>query len=106
MNRIFLLATLGLITVLGSGCSGAGDPNPPMLAAGDPTMMASPTAPETCGNHEEGCPCDLPGEQTDCGRVKRVAGDYVWCSTGTQTCDQYGSWGKCTGDQVAASPTE
>ena len=106
MNRIFLLATLGLFTVLGSGCSGAGDPNPPMLAAGDPTMMAGPSAPGTCGNHEEGCPCDMPGELTDCGRVKRVAGDYVWCSTGTQTCDQYGSWGKCAGDQIASSPSE
>jgi len=104
MNRIFLLATLGLFTVLGAGCSAGGDPNPPMLAAGETEMMAAPAAPEACSNHEEGCPCDVPGETTECGRIKRVAGDYVWCSTGTQTCDQYGSWGKCTGDEIAAAP--
>jgi len=102
--RILLLATLGLCTVLGTGCSGNGDPAPPMLASGDTTTMATPTSPEVCANHEEGCPCDQPGETTDCGRIKRVAGDYVWCSTGTQTCDQYGSWGQCTGDQLAETP--
>ena len=75
-----------------------------MLAAGEPTTMAAPTTTDACANHEEGCPCDEPGATTDCGRIKRVSGDYVWCSTGTQTCDQYGSWGKCTGDQVAATP--
>jgi hypothetical protein len=105
MIRYFLLASFALYTVLGTGCSSAGDPNPPMLAAGDSPAMATPSAPETCANHEEGCPCDEPGATTDCGRVKRIAGDYVWCSTGTQTCDQYGSWGKCTGDAVAADQT-
>jgi hypothetical protein len=106
MIRNLMIAGFCLFSALGTGCSAAGDPNPPMLAAGDPMMMATPGAPEACANHEEGCPCDIPGETTDCGRIKRVAGDYVWCSTGTQTCDQYGSWGKCTGDQVAATPAQ
>ena len=103
MNRIFFFAALAICTVLGTACSSAGDTNPPLLATPEAsTPMAIPTNSEVCANHEEGCPCDQPGETTDCGRVKRVAGDYVWCSTGTQTCDQYGSWGKCTGDQLAA----
>ena len=106
MIRLFIIASLGLFTVFASGCSGSGDNNPPMMGAGDVTTMPTPSAPAACSNHEEGCPCDMPGEQTDCGRVKRVAGDYVWCSTGTQTCDQYGSWGKCTGEAVSADPTE
>ena len=104
MNRFFAFAALAVCAVLGSACSSAGDTNPPMLGSnGGEKPMATPTAPEVCANHEEGCPCDQPGETTDCGRIKRVAGDYVWCSTGVQTCDEYGSWGACTGDQVAAS---
>ena len=104
MNRIFYFAALAICTVLGTGCSSAGDNNPPMLAADGSSMpMATPTAPDVCANHEQGCPCDEPGETTDCGRIKRVAGDYVWCSTGMQTCDQYGSWGACIGDQVAGN---
>ena len=103
MNRIFWFAALVIGTVLGTGCSSAGDANPPMLTSDGTKPMATPTAPEVCANHEQGCPCDEPGEVTDCGRIKRVAGDYVWCSTGVQTCDQYGAWGACVGDQVAAS---
>jgi len=101
MNRFFYVAALAICTVLGTGCSSADDTNPPMLADTGAKPMATPTSPEVCANHEEGCPCDQPGETTDCGRIKRVAGDYVWCSTGVQTCDQYGSWGACIGDQVA-----
>jgi len=104
MNRYLLIAILGLCAALGTGCSAGSDTNPPMLAGDDPTTMPTPTNTAVCANHEEGCPCDMPGEVTDCGRIKRVAGDYVWCSTGTQTCDQYGSWGKCTGDQSADEP--
>jgi hypothetical protein len=104
MIRVFLLATLGLYTALATGCSAADDKSPPMLAAGDTTTMAAPTSVDVCANHEEGCPCDKPDETIDCGRVKRVAGDYVWCSTGTQTCSYEGTWGKCTGDATAATP--
>jgi len=103
MNRIFYFAALAICTVLGTGCSSSDDNNPPMLASAGSMPMVAPTTPDVCANHEQGCPCDQPGETTDCGRIKRIAGDYVWCSTGTQTCDQYGSWGACTGDQVAAS---
>ena len=101
MNRFFYVAALAIFTVLGTGCSATDDTNPPMLADSGPKPMATPTAPDVCANHEQGCPCDVPGETTDCGRIKRVADDYVWCSTGKQTCDQYGSWGACIGDQVA-----
>jgi hypothetical protein len=103
MNRFLSFAVLALYVVSGTGCSSAGDPNPPMLAAADEKPMAAPTAAEACANHEQGCPCDEPGETAECGRIKRIAGDYVWCSTGRQTCDQYGSWGACIGDQVAAA---
>jgi hypothetical protein len=105
MIRCFSFASLVVYMVLGTGCSSAGDQNPPMLAAGDSPAMAAPTSPEVCADHAEGCPCDDPGATIDCGRVKRVAGDYVWCSTGKQTCDQYGSWGTCIGDAVAAPAT-
>ncbi|HYQ30194.1 MAG TPA: hypothetical protein VER04_23350 [Polyangiaceae bacterium] len=101
--RFFSFAALALCTLLASGCSSAGDNNPPMLASNGSQPMAAPSAPEVCANHEQGCPCDQPGETTDCGRIKRVAGDYVWCSTGMQTCDDDGNWGACIGDQVAGS---
>lgn len=101
MNRFFYIAALTICTALGTGCSAADDTNPPMLAADGTKPMATPTAPEVCGNHEQGCPCDTLGETTDCGRIKRVAGDYVWCSTGMQTCGTDGAWGACIGDQVA-----
>ena len=103
MNRFFYFAGLSIGMLLCTGCSSAGDNNPPMLASGASEPMATPSAPEVCANHEQGCPCDQPGETTDCGRIKRVAGDYVWCSTGIQTCDQYGSWGACIGDRVATT---
>ena len=102
-SRVFCLAALAICTVFGTGCSSAGDDAPPMLAAEGEKPMPTPSAPDVCGNHEPGCPCDQPGETTDCGRIKRVAGDYVWCSTGTQTCDQNGFWGACVGDQVAGA---
>ena len=102
-SRVFYLVALAVCAVLGTGCSSAGDDLPPMLASdGGERPLAAPNAPDPCANHEQGCPCDQPGETTDCGRIKRVAGDYVWCSTGQQTCDEYGSWGACIGDQVAA----
>lgn len=104
MIRILLVATLGICAVLGTGCSSAGDSAPPLLAAYDSNLMAAPMKPEPCANHEEGCPCDDPAETTDCGRIQRVAGDYVWCSTGRQTCTMDGVWSKCTGDQLAAAP--
>ena len=104
MIRYFLFASLAVYMALGTGCSSA-DQNPPMLAAGDSAAMPTPTAPEVCADHAQGCPCDEPGATVECGRVKRIAGDYVWCSTGKQTCDEYGSWGACSGDAIAADPT-
>lgn len=102
MIRLFLLATFGL-SVLSAGCSSAVDTSAP-VASFDPTLMAAPTTPEVCANHEAGCPCDEPGQAVECGRVKRVAGDYVWCATGKQTCTIDGEWSKCSGDQVASAP--
>jgi len=103
MNRFLSFAALAICTLLGTGCSSAGDANPPMLPGEGPKPMATPTAAEACADHEQGCPCDQPGETAECGRVKRIAGDYVWCSTGIQTCDEFGSWGACIGDETAAS---
>jgi hypothetical protein len=98
MIRLFLVAGLGLYTVFATGCSGAGDPPPPMDVEATNAPKTAPSSVEVCQNHEEGCPCDVPGETTDCGRIKRVEGDYVWCSTGHQVCTDDGEWGKCKGD--------
>jgi hypothetical protein len=104
MIRVFLLAALGMYTVFATGCSGAGDPPPGIAVEADSETKSAPAATELCQNHEDGCPCDNPGETTDCGRIKRVEGDYVWCSTGTQVCSEDGAWGKCSGDVIDTSP--
>ncbi len=104
MIRVFLLATVSVLTVLITGCSASDDPSAPMMGNSDVAAMATP-APAVCANHEQGCPCDAPGDLIDCGRVKRQAGDYVWCSTGMQTCSPDGVWGKCTGDAAATGTT-
>ena len=103
MIRLFLIATLGLCTAFSAGCSGAGDPPPPMAVEASADTKQAPSSVEVCQNHEEGCPCDEPGQVTDCGRIKRVDGDYVWCATGHQTCTDDGEWGKCKGDQIDTS---
>jgi hypothetical protein len=103
MIRLFAIVTLGLCTVFGTGCGGAGDPPPPMPSVDTADTKPMPSAIEVCQNHEEGCPCDEPGTTTDCGQIKRVEGNYVWCSTGTQTCTEDGEWGKCTGATIDMS---
>jgi len=103
MIRVFLLTALGMYTVFATGCSGAGDPPPPMAVDPPAETKPTPSSAEVCQNHEEGCPCDNPGETTDCGRIKRVEGDYVWCATGNQVCSEDGVWGKCSGDQIDTS---
>jgi hypothetical protein len=101
MIRVFLVAAFGLFTALGTGCGGSGDPSAPMMGDSSTTAIAAPDVNDVCANHEAGCPCDKPGDSIDCGRVKRYAGDYVWCSTGMQTCEDDGTWGKCIGDETA-----
>src|SRR5450432_3236655 len=98
MIRLFLVGTLGLCMLFGVGCSGAGDPPPPMAVTDTSETKPMPSSAEVCQNHEEGCPCDQPGETTDCGRIKRVEGNYVWCATGHQVCTDDGEGGKCKGD--------
>ena len=102
MSRLFWIAAFGLgMTALGTGCSAPEDPSAPMVSnESAPSIM--PSAPIVCADHGAGCPCDQPGEVVECGRVKRVVDNYVWCSTGMQTCGDDGTWGKCLGDQVAA----
>jgi hypothetical protein len=108
MIRLFLVATLGLCTAFLAGCSSAGEPPPPMDVEAVSATKAAPSPAEVCQNHEEGCPCDNPGEVTDCGRIKRVEGNYVWCATGHQTCSEDGDWGQCKGDVDigAAAPAQ
>jgi len=102
MIRIFLVAALALTSSVLAGCSGGSDLPPPMEVADTSASKPAPTSnADVCEDHDEGCPCYEPGASIDCGRVKRVAGDYVWCATGHQTCSADGKWGKCTGDQVA-----
>ena len=98
MIRLFIVGSLSLYAVFLAGCSAAGDPPPPMAALDGQETKPVPSSAEVCQNHEEGCPCDEPGEVTDCGRIKRVQGNYVWCATGHQTCSEDGEWGKCKGD--------
>ncbi|HEX3773295.1 MAG TPA: hypothetical protein VHV51_02465 [Polyangiaceae bacterium] len=104
MIRIFVLAALGLCTASLAGCSGADAPPPPVSVEASAETKASPTpTDETCQDHEAGCPCDEPGQVVDCGRIKRIEGNYVWCATGHQTCTMDGEWGQCTGDQIDTS---
>jgi hypothetical protein len=98
MIRLFVLASLGLCTVFLTGCSGGEDRAAPLDVEATAETKAAPSPAEVCQNHEEGCPCDNPGDVTDCGRIKRVEGNYVWCSTGHQTCGDDGQWGQCKGD--------
>lgn len=103
MIRIFSVLALGLISVLSSGCSAGDQSAPDMLGLGGSPDTTQQTAPQACADHAEGCPCDEPGQKIECGRVKRISGDYVWCSTGKQVCDEFGAWGKCQGDAAAAA---
>lgn len=105
MIRVFVVACLSLCTVFAAGCSGAGDPPPPLAVEASAESKLAPGSVAVCENHEQGCPCDEPGQQTDCGRIKRIAGNYVWCATGHQVCTDDGEWGACTGDQVDSSAT-
>ena len=106
MIRLFLIASLALNIVFATGCSGAGDPPPPMPVESVNASKEAPSSAEVCQNHEEGCPCDLPGETTDCGRIQRVQGNYVWCATGHQVCTDDGEWGKCKGDVDATGASD
>lgn len=99
-----LLAFGFIVALFGAGCSAPDDHAPPILAPTDVQVLTVPRVATACENHEQGCPCDDPGEVIDCGRVNRVVGDYVWCSTGMQTCDAFGTWGQCQGDALAAPP--
>ncbi len=103
--RVFPPAALIVLALLASGCSASDDPSASTMGASDLAAIAAPAAPEVCANHEQGCPCDEPGGLIDCGRVTRRAGDYIWCSSGMQTCSAKHSWGKCTGDSAAATTT-
>ena len=103
MNRFFSAGTWALLSLFAAGCSGAGDPPPPMSVEASPETRPTPSSAGVCQNHEEGCPCDEPDQVVECGRFKRVEGNYVWCATGHQTCSWDGVWGKCTGDVDATS---
>lgn len=101
MIRVFLVASLGLYAVFAAGCSGPGDPPPPLAVEASAESKPAPGSVPVCDDHEPGCPCDEPGQSADCGRVKRIAGNYVWCAMGHQTCTEDGEWGACLGDQTA-----
>ena len=101
MIRIFVVAALGFFSVFAAGCSGAGDPPPPLAVQASADTRPALSAVEACQDHEQGCPCDEPGQVVECGRIKRVSGNYVWCATGHQTCTDDGDWGKCQGDEIA-----
>lgn len=50
---------------------------------------------DPCARPNDGCPCNPPGQQVDCGYVQQQYGDYVTCAKGQRTCDSDGKWGAC-----------
>ena len=87
-------AAIGALALLALGaCSqhnGVVDPNG--NGNGKVSCASNPTA--------EGCSCDSPGQQVECGEVIRRSGDFVTCSMGHRTCTG-GQWGVCEGDKIA-----
>lgn len=53
-----------------------------------------------CETPNEGCDCETPGLEVDCGQVKNIAGDYVSCSMGKRVCGEDGRWGACAGSHI------
>jgi hypothetical protein len=64
----------------------------------------SPSVPDRCLTPNEGCECEVEGDQADCGRVTETFDDYVTCQMGTRTCSD-GLWGGCVGDRVTVKST-
>jgi hypothetical protein len=58
-----------------------------------------PGVPDRCLTPNEGCECEVEGDQVDCGRLAETFDDYVTCQMGTRTCTD-GLWGACTGDRI------
>ena len=52
-----------------------------------------------CGTPNEGCACDTPGAEVECGVVEIKSGDYVSCSMGHRKCVG-AAWGACTGTNI------
>lgn len=71
------------------------------IAPGDAGTTLPPPSTNPCDTPTEGCACNDPGQEVDCGQVKRISGDYVACSNGRRTCSEEGKWGECIGDAVS-----
>lgn len=95
-SPVLLLSALSLIA-----CSGGEEELPPALSF---TSTGQAPAGDPCDPPQEGCGCDEPGAERDCGTVVRHSADYITCSYGKMTCGTDGSWGVCEGDEISILP--
>jgi hypothetical protein len=87
---------------LAVGCGDRERKLPPVSLAGG---AGGPGSPDHCLTPNEGCECEVEGDQVDCGRVTEVFDDYVTCQMGRRTCTD-GAWSACTGDRITVKSKE
>jgi hypothetical protein len=87
--------------VLAVGC---GDQDRRVPVAVDFGGAGGPGIPDGCLTPNEGCECEVEGDQVDCGRLTEAFDDYVTCQMGVRTCTD-GLWGACAGDRVTVKST-
>lgn len=90
-RRLFLTWSPAMALALSLIASCANDAPPNAGSGGGADVLGN------CATPQEGCPCDTPGKEVDCGKVESRSGDYVLCSNGKRTC-QAGAWGACSSE--------
>jgi len=88
-----------LLLVFPVSCGGSEDEHPATYQY-DANSGASATGVDVCANPKQGCPCTLPGEIVDCGKIVVKVGDYETCYAGSRLCSDEGVWGACVSDQA------
>lgn len=101
MKRFRLMALALVVLACGS------EDRPPnrtsLSLGGAPGHIVGPKG-SSCETPNDGCPCDDPGVEVDCGKVYRYSGEYLTCSDGLRTCGENGEWGECIGDSISVLP--
>lgn len=87
--------------VLAAGC---GDRERRVPTTTELGGAGAPGVPDRCLTPNEGCECEVEGDQVDCGRVAETFDDYVTCQMGTRTCTD-GVWSACTGSRITVKST-
>jgi hypothetical protein len=90
---IYVSVPLGVVVAIIAACGSSDSDH-----ASDGTRPGPGTG-QFCGTPNDGCPCDKPGENVECGVVEIKSGDYVSCSMGRRTCIGT-TWGPCLGTNV------